>query len=126
MKKIYYDNNGWICERYPYNIPKSDKYIEVDDEKYESSLSCKLHYAWKLVNNDLKEEQYEEIPEDELLDDLRFQRNIECFPIINRGQTWYNTYVNTDERKQELQKWYKDWLDVTTTKIIPKKPNWLI
>lgn len=57
------------------------------------------------------------------LENLRYQRNLECFSIINRGQLWYETL--TDEQKIELKKWYKDWLDVTKTEKIPNKPIWL-
>ncbi len=54
---------------------------------------------------------------------LREQRNMECFTVINRGQLWYSTL--TEEQLQELTVWYQAWLDVTTTFVIPQKPNWL-
>ena len=54
---------------------------------------------------------------------LRMMREDECFTIVNRGQAWYNTL--TEEQKEELQAWYKDWLDVTKTGVIPEKPSWL-
>ena len=57
------------------------------------------------------------------LDDLRQQRETECFSIINRGKLWYDNL--TEEQLIELQTWYKSWLDVTETKIIPEKPNWI-
>lgn len=53
----------------------------------------------------------------------RFIRNQVCFPIINRGQLWYNNLTN--EQKEELAKWYNDWLNVTETLIEPKTPEWL-
>ena len=53
----------------------------------------------------------------------RFIRNQVCFPIINRGQLWYNNLTN--EQKEELAKWYDDWLNVTETLIEPKTPEWL-
>ncbi|MFI3329115.1 MAG: hypothetical protein R3Y05_01360 [bacterium] len=55
--------------------------------------------------------------------DLKHKREYICFPIINRGQFWYNTL--TDTQKMELQKWYDNWLNVTETKVIPTKPTWL-
>lgn len=61
--------------------------------------------------------------EEEMLDQLRDMRDVECFSIINRGQLWYN--ILTAEQYDELQVWYKAWLDITETKIIPKKPEWL-
>lgn len=55
--------------------------------------------------------------------DLRYMRDIQCFPIINRGALWYDRL--TTEQKEELNTWYQAWLDVTETKIIPDKPTWL-
>lgn len=49
--------------------------------------------------------------QDEILELLRLRRENECFPIINRGILWYN--LLTDEQKLELDKWYKEWLDIT-------------
>ena len=57
------------------------------------------------------------------LDKLRQQREVECFPIINRGQLWYDTL--TSEQINELRSFYRAWLDVTETKIIPTKPSWI-
>ena len=54
---------------------------------------------------------------------LRQLRDLECFPIINRGQFWYDNL--TMEQKQELKTWYINWLNVTVTKEIPTKPEWL-
>ena len=51
-------------------------------------------------------------------------REIECFPIINRGTLWYSKL--TVEQMSELDNWYQAWLDVTETKEIPEKPSWLI
>lgn len=54
---------------------------------------------------------------------LRSLRERDCFPIINRGQLWYQTL--TKDQLTELNKWYKDWLDVTKTLVVPTKPSWL-
>ena len=51
------------------------------------------------------------------------RRDTECFPIINRGELWYKHL--TDEQKEELDNWYNAWLEVTETKVIPTKPEWL-
>ena len=56
-------------------------------------------------------------------DMYRVIRSQVCFPIINRGQLWYNNLTN--EQKDELSKWYNDWLNVTETLIEPKTPKWL-
>lgn len=54
---------------------------------------------------------------------LRQMREEQCHPYINRGELWYRNL--TDEQKTELNIWYKAWLDVTKTLIIPIKPTWL-
>ena len=61
--------------------------------------------------------------EEEILDHLRSRREEECFSFVNRGPLWYDTL--TLEQYAEFQKWYQEWLNVTETKIIPNKPEWL-
>lgn len=55
---------------------------------------------------------------------LRQKREKSCFPYVNRGQLWYSRL--SDAQKTELNTWYQAWLDVTETKVIPNKPEWLI
>ena len=55
--------------------------------------------------------------------ELRERRQSICFPVINRGQLWYETLNET--QKKELNIWYKSWLDVTETMKEPIKPKWL-
>ena len=57
------------------------------------------------------------------VDMYRVIRSQVCFPIINRGQLWYNNL--TDKQKEELSKWYNEWLNVTTTLVMPETPDWL-
>lgn len=54
---------------------------------------------------------------------LRKLREEKCFPIINRGQFWFDRL--TVEQKSELNVWYQKWLDVTHTKIVPETPSWI-
>ena len=63
------------------------------------------------------------ITEEEELEHLRTLRKTNCFSIINRGQLWYQSLKK--EELDELEIWYKNWLDVTKTKIIPQNPYWL-
>lgn len=60
---------------------------------------------------------------EEQLREIRIQREIECFPYINRGSLWYE--MLTDAQKEELKAWYQAWLDAPQTKIIPARPIWL-
>lgn len=57
------------------------------------------------------------------LERLRTRREWECFSVINRGKLWYDNL--TEQQYQELNQWYHAWLDVTITKVIPNKPQWL-
>lgn len=61
MKKIYFNETGWVCERAPYNIPVFDKsyYIEVTDEEYTKTLVVTNGAAWKVVNGELVESVYD-------------------------------------------------------------------
>lgn len=56
-------------------------------------------------------------------DDIRERRKSECFPIINRGQLWYNKL--TESQKTELDAWYQAWLDAPETLTEPETPAWL-
>lgn len=58
------------------------------------------------------------------INELRGKREIECFPIINRGKLWYD--ILTNDQLVELNIWYREWLNVTDTLKEPKKPEWLI
>lgn len=55
--------------------------------------------------------------------EYRKRREVECFPIINRGQLWYDTL--SAAQLAELKTWYQSWLDSTNTLVIPEKPAWL-
>lgn len=88
--------------------------------------------AYKLDNGQwvFDEAKYQELLKEQVIvdekieiEDLRVQREVECFSIINRGALWYNTL--TEEQLVELNTWYNAWLDITETKVIPVKPSWI-
>lgn len=54
---------------------------------------------------------------------IRQRREKECFPIINRGQAWYN--LLTFEQREELDKWYIAWLNAPETGEIPETPAFI-
>ena len=64
-----------------------------------------------------------ELEQKALCDELRRQRETECFSYINRGQLWYDRL--TEIQRTELATWYESWLHVTETLTVPKKPSWL-
>lgn len=55
--------------------------------------------------------------------ELREERERVCFPIVNRGQVWYDTL--TELQRAELAAWYRAWLNVTKTLKAPTMPAWL-
>jgi len=63
MKKIYYNVQGWVCQRYPYDLPIENEalYIEVSDDIYENTLQCELGKSWRVVNGELKQDIYDNI-----------------------------------------------------------------
>jgi len=61
--------------------------------------------------------------EQRLLADLRAQRQEE-FAKYDKYQLPYVQATLTEEQIQEYNEWRQAWLDVTVTKVIPKKPLW--
>ena len=96
------------------------KFVDID-EKYSN---CSFE-DFDLINNEyvFNLEKYNIRKQNSKLYDLRRRRETECFPIVNRGQLWYDTL--TEEQKAELKEWYIAWLDVTDTLVVPNKPNWI-
>ncbi len=61
MEKIYYNQDGWVCNRYPHDIPIDDenRFIEVDDEIAQDTYGCRNGYAWRVLNGKLIEDIYD-------------------------------------------------------------------
>lgn len=121
-----------------YYCINKDNYIEAYSEEYISIESCQtiqsnedidLEKSFAYIYQDSKlvfsQELYEEIIDESELIGLRNKREEECFSIVNRGEAWYSLNVNTEERKQEFNKWYKAWLNVTQTRAVPERPIWI-
>lgn len=60
MEKVFYNNQGWVCNRFPYDLPidNEDLFIEVDEQTYEKTLSTPLGMAWRVVGGKLEEQVY--------------------------------------------------------------------
>lgn len=91
-----------------------------DLDHFESHYGAYLLKDGSLSFND---DQESELEKGAQLDEIRTRRETECFPVINRGQLWYEGL--TEEQKTELKAWYQAWLDATDTLAIPEKPGWL-
>lgn len=97
-------------------------HVEYTEEEYKQIWYCDaFHYVAQ--DSETKLPKQFKISDDEELRILREKREKECFIYINRGSLWYNHL--TDEQKEELEKWYTAWLNVTETKKIPESPSWL-
>ena len=56
-------------------------------------------------------------------EEIRYNREQKCFPIINRGKLWYDKL--TDEQLKELGEWYVAWLNAPETMIEPADFEWI-
>ena len=99
--------------------------IEVETPK-DIDTFADVFNAYKYENCSLvlDKNKLEVLNDERMADELRYQRTKACFPYINRGYLWYSRL--TDLKKEELDAWYQAWLDVTETKVIPEKPEWLV
>lgn len=59
MKIIKYNKDGWVCDRYPYDLKDYYSELEVDEDTYELTMSSNEYMAWRVVNGELVQEQYE-------------------------------------------------------------------
>lgn len=101
----------------PSAIVDEPENLEDFEENYRSYY---LSDGNVLVKNDEKQAELETKHE---LADLRQKREKECFAYINRGELWYGKL--TAEQKDELDVWYQAWLDITESRVVPEKPEWL-
>lgn len=117
MPKISINKDGYVLS--PYFNDFSEE-IEVDQSIYDALNAMSFFKNWR-YNFETKKFSLEDLLSE---DALKGRRQKECFNIIdNRSQLWYNHL--SDEHKTELDEWYQKWLDVTKTKVIPIKPEWL-
>ena len=110
------------------NFDNLGPYTEIADTEWFALLQNKAEYDI-IINNQLDNHPMlytdEELKKEYQRKILRERREVECFPYVNRGELWYEVYVNTEEKKVEFKQWYLDWLAVTETLVAPDKPEWL-
>ena len=122
------DENGFISEFMNVGsegiLPDGIE-IEIDVDNFDFDDFLQNYRAYKFDGDKIKrdDEQVIIVVEENENNKLRALREKECFPVINRGNMWYAAL--SDIQKDELNVWYQAWLDVTETKIIPEKPDWL-
>lgn len=120
--QIITDNNGFVLSfAYVGDLVGG---IEVPGPE---DIDLFLHhfYAYRLQDGKLEYDAvaYEKHLDEELKTEYRLRREKECFSVINRGQLWYEGVSLT--QLLELRQWYKAWLNVTETMVVPEKPAWL-
>lgn len=101
-------------------IPAQYHYEKMSTGNWAKVIDRPAIPAHEAYDEKVKRHVYHKYSAEEL---IRVMREKECFPIINRGQAWYN--LLSYEQSQELDKWYIAWLDAPETGIIPKTPEWL-
>lgn len=120
--KVVIDKDGFV-ESYALLGDIVDS-LAVDDpediDAFEKNFSAYRYVDGKLTFDNSKQASIADQAE---LADLRYRREVECFPVINRGALWYERL--TDIQKEELSAWYQAWLDVTETRIVPTTPEWV-
>ena len=55
MKVFYKKNNGYLCDRYPYDLKaeETDPYIEISEKEYNQTLFCELGKSWAVIDGKL-------------------------------------------------------------------------
>ena len=122
--KILLNENGYVSSYATIgdildSIEVDENLIDIQD--FEENFESYYYENGTLIKSYIREE---ELVIERKKDELRIQRQRECFSIINRGQLWYNSL--TEEQLNELDIWYKEWLNVTDAFIIPTTRSWLV
>ena len=87
MKKVYYDKKtGYLCNRYPKDIEKTDDspFIEVEDDIEEQTYAVEYGKFWKVVDGSLV-----------IGDDIETQATQEYKDLVRSNQiNEYQQYLN--------------------------------
>lgn len=120
--RITTDEHGFVqCFAYVGDLVGG---IDVPDPE-DVELFLHQFYAFQYQDGKLiyNNDAYEAHVTEELKTEYRRRRETECFAVVNRGQLWYETI--SLQQILELRAWYKAWLNVTETMVVPDKPSWL-
>lgn len=87
MKKVYYDKKtGYLCNRYPKDIEKTDDspFIEVEDDIEEQTYAVEYGKFWKVVDGSLV-----------ITDDIETQATQEYKDLVRSNEiNEYQQYLN--------------------------------
>ena len=56
---IYINKDGWVCDRFPYDLNDREEEIPVSEDEYFMTFTCPQYYAWRVVDGKLECQQYE-------------------------------------------------------------------
>ena len=120
--KVQIDENGYVEN---YVIVGESNVCNIEVEEPEGFFPDNFQ-AWKYDGEKLvyDVEQAKALQAERNKDEIRFERQRVCFPVVNRGQFWYDTL--TQSEKNEIREWYQKWLDAPETGVVPEKLSWLI
>lgn len=108
MGKIYYNLDGWVCNRYPTDIPidENSKYIEVDEEIENKTYYVDVGYAWRVVDGKLVVEKYGEIPAYIEIDELKTKLRDTDYQATKYAEGWF-----TEEEYAPIKAQRQAWRD---------------
>ena len=90
MKKVYYDKKtGYLCNRYPKDIEKTDDspFIEVEDEIEQQTYAVEFGKFWKVVDGSLV-----------IADDIETQATQEYKDLVRSNEiNEYQQYLNSTD-----------------------------
>lgn len=106
--KIYYNKEGWVCQRYPHDIEITDdcEYIEVDRKTKEETLHVELGYAWRVVDGKLVVEKYGEMPPYIEIDELKTKLRDTDYQATKYAEGWF-----TEEEYAPIKAQRQAWRD---------------
>lgn len=118
MMKIQIDEKGYVQNFVLVGEGSACNINVAEPDNFSSNLQ--YYRAWKYDGENLifDENRALEIEDTSKKDGIRENRMRKCFPIVNRGQFWYDTL--TEDQKTEIREWYQKWLDAPETGVEPE------
>lgn len=114
MEKVYFNKEGWVCNRHPYNFEIDDEnsYIELDELESSKTYVSETGKAWKVINNELVLDVYDaNIVDDNYRQYLRSHRD-SLFAAFDIYKTNVFYGIENDSDRQLIIEWYQRVLDL--------------
>ena len=79
MKKLYYNEKGYLCNKHPWDIPVTDenRFFVTDEETFNKTDVCPIYHSWKVEGDKLVIAHYDDMPEEMKLEEQKFLLNNE-------------------------------------------------